>query len=118
MGRRGSNLSIYLMQPSSLPFPSLPFSSCLLGAFDAQVVRHVLARHDPLRCAESSNREGDDKRQAHAVRFRGNELLGLVQVAVGGVQVRDGTPTTKTTLPYCTAVCQTSPFLPCILNCS
>eukprot|EP00752_Nemacystus_decipiens_P010134 g9031.t1 len=51
-----------------------------------QVVRHVLARHDPVRCAESAKRsqrraDQDDER---AVRFRGNELLGLV--AVGGVE--------------------------------
>ena len=62
----------------------------LLGVVDEQVVRHVLARHDPLRCAESSKRsehsKGDGDRHGLAVRFRGNELLGLV--AVGGVQVR------------------------------
>lgn len=45
---------------------------------DVQVVRHVLARHDPLRCAGSIKRDG--------VRFRGNELLGLV--AVGAMEVR------------------------------
>lgn len=57
--------------------------------FYEQVVRHVLARHDPLRCAESAKRgqrrEGHDDDQ-RAVRFRGNELLGLV--TVGGVEVR------------------------------
>eukprot|EP00903_Cladosiphon_okamuranus_P015535 g14342.t1 len=51
-----------------------------------QIVRHVLARHDPVRCAESAKRsqrrEGHDDQRA--VRFRGNELLGLV--AVGGVE--------------------------------
>lgn len=50
----------------------------------AQVVRHVLARHDPLRCGVSQRREGHDSQRA--VHFRGNELLGLV--AVGGVKVR------------------------------
>lgn len=60
------------------------------------MVRHVLARHDPLRCAEVSKREGDGKEHAHAVRFRGNELLGLV--AVGGVQVRRNAKT-ETKLP-------------------
>lgn len=70
-----------------------------------QVVRHVLARHDPSRCAESApakrtqrqSREGhNDDRDQRAVRFRGNELLGLVTVGgaeVGSVTV---TPTTIT----------------------
>lgn len=48
-----------------------------------QVARHVLARHDPSRCAESSKRS---KQNQNAVRFRGNELLGMV--AVGGLEVR------------------------------
>lgn len=43
----------------------------------------MLARHDPSRCAESSKRS---KQNQHAVRFRGNELLGMV--AVGGLEVR------------------------------
>lgn len=53
-----------------------------------QVVRHVLARHDPLRCAESAKRSQRREGQFdhRAVRFRGNELLGLV--AVGGMEVR------------------------------
>ncbi|CAB1097889.1 unnamed protein product [Ectocarpus sp. CCAP 1310/34] len=46
-----------------------------------QVVRHVLGRHDPLRCADSSSAK---QRDDHAVRFRGNELLGLV--TVGGTE--------------------------------
>lgn len=56
--------------------------------FHEQVVRHVLARHDPLRCSgpakPNQHREGHDG--SRAVRFRGNELLGLV--AVGGGEVR------------------------------
>ncbi|CAM9687850.1 unnamed protein product, partial [Laminaria digitata] len=42
-----------------------------------QVARHVLARHDPARCAENSKRSNQNQR---TVRFRGNELLGMVTV--------------------------------------
>lgn len=54
-------------------------------------MRHVLARHDPLRCAETTKRGG--------VRFRGNELLGMV--AVGTMEVRNQEATTRNhaTLP-------------------
>eukprot|EP00904_Undaria_pinnatifida_P007744 jgi/Undpi1/409/HiC_scaffold_1.g00405.m1 len=43
-----------------------------------QVARHVLARHDPLRCGNTS------KKSKQNVRFKGNELLGMV--AVGGLE--------------------------------
>lgn len=53
-------------------------------------MRHVLGRHDPLRCAESAKQK--QRRDDHGVRFKGNELLGLV--TVGGTEVRWGTATT------------------------
>ncbi|CAN0213761.1 unnamed protein product, partial [Ectocarpus sp. 12 AP-2014] len=51
---------------------------------EQQVVRHVLGRHDPLRCVDSSSAKQKQRRDDHAVRFRGNELLGLV--TVGGTE--------------------------------
>ena len=40
----------------------------------------MVARHDPLRCGNTS------KKSKQNVRFKGNELLGMV--AVGGLEVR------------------------------
>lgn len=51
-----------------------------------QVVRHVLARHDPFRCreveAQKQAQQQQQQQMVERVQFRGNELLGMVTVSL------------------------------------
>lgn len=65
---------------SALTFCFASVRVCLVpDSYFTQVVRHVLARHDPYRCGEV---EGHQQQLEARVKFRGNELLGMVTVSL------------------------------------
>lgn len=67
-----------------------------------QIVRHVLARHDPFRCreveAQKELQQQKQQQKVERVQFKGNELLGMVTVSLSA---EDTQVTREITLPFC-----------------